>query len=236
MPVGVAARVELRQGALDVAAVDQAALGEPGVHLDAEARRGTPRTCSIISSIPRAPTASRSSGSIPSSAICRRQLDHVLALVAVLGRLLAAHPGGDRAGEVGDLGPGVVDVVLALDLVADRRQQPHHRVAVGRPAAAADVQRAGRVGGDELDQDPFRGRRSGPGRGRRPAASRTASARRYQASARKRLTKPGPATSTRSRLPASPPRLPSSSPRRRSATARGLSPSGPASSIAAFEL
>ena len=89
------------------------------------------------------------------------QLGHVLALVAVLGRLLAGHPGGDRVGEAADLAAGVVDVELALDLVADRLQQPHEGVAVGGVATAADVQRAGRVGGDELDQDPLgrRGRR-----------------------------------------------------------------------------
>ena len=119
-------------------------------------RSSVARTSSSISSTPRRPSASRSSGSIPSAAIRSRQLDDVLAPVAVLGRLLARHAGGDRVGEAVDLGAGVVDVVLALDLVADRLQQAHQRVAVGGVAAAADVQRAGRVGGDELDQDPLR--------------------------------------------------------------------------------
>ena len=42
--------------------------------------------------------------------------------------------------------------------MADRAQQPHDRVAVSAAATAADVQRAGRVGGDELDHDLLRGR------------------------------------------------------------------------------
>ena len=100
------------------------------------------------------------------------ELGDVVAAVAVLGRLPAGHPGRDREREALDLAAGVVDVVLAPDLVADRLEQPHEGVAVGGVAAAADVQRAGRVGGDELDQDPLgeavgAGPRSSPDSARR---------------------------------------------------------------------
>ena len=83
------------------------------------------------------------------------ELAHVVALVAVLRRLLAARPGQDRRAEPVDLPAGVVEVVLALDLVADEAQDPPQRVAVGRVAAARGGQRPGRVGGDELDLDPL---------------------------------------------------------------------------------
>src|SRR3712207_8261231 len=47
----------------------------------------------------------------------RREAGHVLALVAVLGRVLAARPRGDRLTEAAHLRAGVVDVVLALHVV-----------------------------------------------------------------------------------------------------------------------
>jgi len=50
-----------------------------------------------------------------------------------------------------DLGAGVVEVVLAGDLRAARGQHPAQRVADRGPPGAAQVQRAGRVGGDELE-------------------------------------------------------------------------------------
>ena len=173
--------------------------------------------------MPRGPTASRSAGSMPLGGDPLGQLGDVLAFVAVLGRLGPGHPGGDRVGEAADLAAGVVDVELALDLVADRLEQPRpgrrRRRRGGRrrrAAARSGWRRRTRPGSAP-------GERSAPGRGARPAAARRAIARRYQASARKRLTKPGPATSIRSRLP-EPPRSRSSSARSRSATARGLSP------------
>ena len=100
------------------------------------------------------------------------QLGDVLAAVAVLGGLAAGHAGGDREREALDLAAAVVDVVLALDLVADRLEQADEGVAVGGVAAAADVQRPGRVGGDELDQDPFGRVGRGPGRGSSPDSAR----------------------------------------------------------------
>ena len=89
---------------------------------------------------------------MPSAATCSPSSIDVVAAVAVLGRLLAAHAGGDRGGEALDLTAGVVDVELALHLVPDRLEQADQRIAVGGVATAADVQRPGRVGGDELDQ------------------------------------------------------------------------------------
>ena len=56
-----------------------------------------------------------------------------------------------RERELLDLRAGVVVVELARDLVALRLEQRRDRVAERRLAAVADVQRAGRIGRDELD-------------------------------------------------------------------------------------
>ena len=66
--------------------------------------------------------------------------------------------GQQRAGEAVDLGAVVVEVVLAGDLGAAGLQQPGQRVADRRPAHAADVDRPGGVGGDELEVDALAGR------------------------------------------------------------------------------
>ena len=68
----------------------------------------------------------------------------------------------------------------------------------------AEVQRPGRVGGDELDVDPLGQRRAAAAEGVARARARRPSASAYQASARKRLRKPGPATSTLHELVAEP--------------------------------
>ena len=83
----------------------------------------------------------------------------VVAGVAVVGRGFALGGGDQRVGEPVDLGAVVVEVVLAHDLGALGGQQPAERVADGGPAGAADVDRPGRVGGDELQVD-VRGRLS----------------------------------------------------------------------------
>ncbi|MBS1225254.1 MAG: hypothetical protein H6R24_1932 [Proteobacteria bacterium] len=49
---------------------------------------------------------------------------------------------------------GIVDVVLAVNLVADGFQQVGDGGAEGRTAAVADVQRAGGIGGDEFHLYP----------------------------------------------------------------------------------
>src|SRR3954451_18216085 len=79
------------------------------------------------------------------------ELGDVLALVAVLGRLVTARPRLDRLGEPPDLAALVVEVVLAVDGVAGKREDPGERVAVRGVAAARRGQRAGRVGRDELE-------------------------------------------------------------------------------------
>ena len=81
----------------------------------------------------------------------------------------------------------------------DRLQQPREGIAVGGVAAAADVEGAGRVGGGPLDQDSL-GRRYGP---RPVAAGHEQAAERplEPGVGEEGLTNPGPATSTRLRLP-----------------------------------
>ena len=59
-----------------------------------------------------------------------------------------AQPGGHRQDV--HLPPGIIDVVLAAHLVAGEGQQAGQAGAVGRAAAVADMQRAGRIGGNEL--------------------------------------------------------------------------------------
>ena len=149
------------------------------------------------------------------------ELGHVVALVAVLRHRLVARAGAHRRAEPLDLRAGVVEVVLADDLVAGQREQPGERVAVGGVAGAGRGQRAGRVGGDVLDVDLLRALRDG----RAPVLARRSDLARpratYQASDRKTLRKPGPATSTRST--ASPSRSRTFSPSR-SAISRGGAP------------
>ena len=94
-----------------------------------------------------------------------RDLDDVVAAVAVVGKLdvLAqalevAQPHAHR--EDVHLPAGVVDVVLALHVVAARLEQVRDRGAVGGAAAVADVQRAVRIRGHELD-DHARARAAG---------------------------------------------------------------------------
>ena len=103
-----------------------------------------------------------------------RQVDEVLALVAVLGRLLAAVARVQRVAEGRELVAGVVEVVLAVHLRALRRQQVRDRVADRDPAPAARVQRPGGVGRDELEVDPLRRRARPRCRTGRPRATTVA--------------------------------------------------------------
>ena len=152
--VAVAALLELGERLLDLALAVEVALGEPGVEADPEALEGGAHA--LEDELDGAHADRLGVGGVdPLGGDLLGQVGDVLAAVAVLGRLPAGHPGRDREREALDLAAGVVDVVLAPDLVADRLEQPHQGVAVGGVAAAADVQRAGRVGGDELDQDPL---------------------------------------------------------------------------------
>ena len=84
-----------------------------------------------------------------------RQVDHVAPHVAPRREVglasevlpVARH---ERLAEDAHLRPGVVDVVLALDVVAGGLQHAGQHVAQHRAAAVADLQRAGGVGRDEL--------------------------------------------------------------------------------------
>ena len=87
------------------------------------------------------------------------EVGDVAARVAALRRRLALDRGEDGQAEVVHLVAGVVDVVLVGDVGAGSAQHPADRVAEGRPAGVADVQRAGGVRRDELEVDGGTGER-----------------------------------------------------------------------------
>ena len=118
--------------------------------------------------------------------------------IAVLRWLLAAPHRLDRRPEPLHLRARVVVVVLALDLVPGEREQAGERVAVGAVASRRDRNRAGRVRGDHLDLDTLTFARRAPAPYASPSSRISASADENHSSRRKRLTKPGPATSARS--------------------------------------
>ncbi len=84
-----------------------------------------------------------------------RHLGDVLACVAALGRRLTVQPRVDRLSEHARLRVLVVDVVLALGLVARELEEPGQRVAEDGPAPVTDVQGPGRVHAEELDLEPL---------------------------------------------------------------------------------
>ena len=126
----------------------------------------------------------------------RREVVDVVALVAVLGHRLAAPERRDRRAEVPDLAARVVEVVLARDALAAGLEDAAEQVADERAAGVADVERPGRVGRHELDVDRSRGsparRRPQRGGSARIARDHPSRGRRR---ARRRLRKPGGATS-----------------------------------------
>ena len=73
------------------------------------------------------------------------------ALVAVDRGFLAVGRGDERLGEAVDLLAVVVEVVFAHHLGAVGLKHAGHGIADGRPAGAADVDRAGRIGGYEFE-------------------------------------------------------------------------------------
>ena len=101
----------------------------------------------------------------------------------------------ERLTEDAHLRPGVVDVVLALDVIAGRLQHAGQHVAQHRAPAVADLQRAGGVGRDEFHLQRLpraqvdRAQESG-------AASTASTCARFQSGDSRRLMKPGGATST----------------------------------------
>ena len=87
----------------------------------------------------------------------------VFALVAVLGHLCIepaqlVDPRCDRLAEQRDLPAVIVDVELPVDVVTGELQDPAKRVAIGRVAGVAHVQRPRGVGRHELQVDPLGGR------------------------------------------------------------------------------
>ena len=94
--------------------------------------------------------------------IALRELADVFAAVAVLGELarFAEDLAGARThryGEIPDLLPGVVVVELARDVAALPLEQVRDGVAERRLPAVTDVERSGRIGRDELDDDALAG-------------------------------------------------------------------------------
>jgi hypothetical protein len=89
----------------------------------------------------------------------RGQILDVRTLIQALAlrHVLAVGPQRQRHAEVVHLVAGVVDVELARDVGAGRFQQPAQGVADGGPPGVAQVQRARRVGGDELQVDVLAG-------------------------------------------------------------------------------
>ena len=90
----------------------------------------------------------------------RRLLQDLRGDVADVGTRVAVCRGGftlggrdQGAGEPVDLRAVVIEVVLAHNVGALRREQPAQRVTDGGPAGAADVDGSGGVGRDEFQVD-----------------------------------------------------------------------------------
>src|SRR5262249_42036246 len=58
----------------------------------------------------------------------------------------------DALAELPNLIARIVDVVFPLHVVAALLEQPRQRITVRTPPAISDVNRTGRIGGDELDE------------------------------------------------------------------------------------
>ena len=86
----------------------------------------------------------------------------VLTAVAALGDRFAARRRQQRPREPVDLPARVVEVVLGRDVGVDRPQQAAQRVADRRPPGVPQVQRAGRVGRDELQVQALSGKCAAP--------------------------------------------------------------------------
>ncbi len=98
-------------------------------------------------------TIERSEVDVAGGDDARRDVVDVLTAVAVLRGWLAEVGRDERASEAVDLRPVIVEVVLARDEAALGLEDASERVADRRPARAADVNRSGRVGRDELEVD-----------------------------------------------------------------------------------
>ena len=168
-PVAVLDHAPLAQvvdGLGDGAGLVQGALGEPDVELDPEPGQGRldpgqhPAEGPVGDAGPALGRVEVGQGVALLGPELGGQVGDVGALVAVgrrLGRPAQQAQVGrlDAGPELVDLAAGVVEVVLALDLVAGGGEQVGQGVAGRGEAGVADVQRPGRVGRDELDVDPL---------------------------------------------------------------------------------
>ncbi len=146
----VASLAKAGDGVGDLAALLDGGLGEPFVELDAH-------RLERLLDVGEDPVGGETAGlhHLLGAVVALREIGDVLALVAALADHLATPPGEQALAELADLAAGVVHVVLA----GDERPRPCHDagegVPVGAEPAVADVQRAGRVGRDELDLHPL---------------------------------------------------------------------------------
>src|SRR3982751_6222954 len=100
-------------------ALVERALGEPGVEVDAvDVERGADAGDEALDAVAGERVEVHVGGAVDLGG----ELGDVLALVAVLGRLLAAGPGADGLREAAHLTALVVEVVLALDGVTGERE------------------------------------------------------------------------------------------------------------------
>ena len=152
-------------GALDPALVVQRALGLPDVEAHAEMRqRGLDAGAHSL----RCPGADDPVGvgvglarwpRRPCPDLVRqlgRQLGDIGPAIGLLGQRQSAAERPHRGAKDADLDPEVVEVVLARDAMPGALQHATQEVADEGAARVADVQRAGRVGGHELDVDVAR--------------------------------------------------------------------------------
>ena len=149
--VHVPALAQQLQGAVDLALARQHVLVEEAVEADPEALERGP---DVLDHQLDAALGQLRRVRVGGARQACREVDHVLAAVAVLGRLLAPGARGDRLAELQDLRALVVHVELALDVVARGLEDPAERVAPRRVPPRGDRYRAGRVGAHELDQVP----------------------------------------------------------------------------------
>ena len=147
-----AARAEVVEHPGDPSRLVERALGEPGVEVHAEA---TEVVAQPVDGVAVPPVAGLVDGDVVAQldAHAPGHLDHVPALVPVLGRLAAFVPREQRGGEGVELVAGVVEVVLPVHDGALGAEEVGEGVAHRDPAAPAGVEGPGGVGGDELEVD-----------------------------------------------------------------------------------
>ena len=149
-----ATHAEISECRCDLATLVQRPLGEPRVelHTDAPEVVAHPFDRSAVTPLARIDGIDSVAERLVHLA---RHVDHVLAVISVLGRLLATESGHQRSGKGVELVPRVVQVVLAVDLGSLRGEEIRERVAHRHPTRAAGVDRPRWVQRDELEIDPI---------------------------------------------------------------------------------